>query len=175
MDLTRRECRIQGEIDGIVVSGRRGLELPQPVGRFRRKLLEMIGEMLIEVVATGAHQHVDCIQMTGNARAEFVSVGGDPVDDAVSVIADQIVERVHIVAHPRCLLRQGVDQLAPRSPTIEPKETTCSRKLSWMALALTVTVRSGFARERGEPGIDLLCVFFEFGKRLRGHRDNSRV
>ena len=148
--------RIQGEIDGIVVSSRRGLELPQPVGRFRRQLLEMIGKMLIEVVAAGAHQHVDCIQMAGDARAEFVSMGGDPVDDAVSVIADQIVERFHIVAHSCGLLRQELDQLRAAVADNRAERDDLLPQIVVDDARADSHGRSGFARERGESGIDLV-------------------
>ena len=48
--------------------------------------------------------------MTRDPGVEFVGAGGDPIDDAMPVIADQIVERVQIVAHASGLLRERVDQ-----------------------------------------------------------------
>ena len=153
--------RSQGKIDRVVVSGRRGFELPKPLGRFRRQLFKMIREMVIEVVATSPHQHVDCVQMIGNAGIEFVGVSGDPVDDAVSVIADQIVKRLHIFAHPRSLLRQGIDQLSATLADNRAKRNDLLPQIVVNVARADCHGRGGFARERGEFGSDLLRVVFE--------------
>ena len=104
--------RGERQIDGVVVRGRGGFELSQTLGGFRRQLLEVVRETLVEVFATGLHHHVDGVEMAGDARIELVGMSRDPVDDAVAVFADQIVERFHIFAHAPRLLRQGLDQAA---------------------------------------------------------------
>ena len=167
--------RNQGEIDRVVMSRRRSFELSQPVGRFRRQLLKMIGEMLIEVVATGLHQHVDCVQMTGNAGIEFVGMGGDPVDDAVSVLAHQIVERLYIFAHPPSLVRQGLDQLAATLADNRAKRNDLISQTVMNAARADCDGRRGFTRERGESGCDLLCVVLEPPERIGGQGQDARV
>src|SRR5208283_4725513 len=49
------------EIDRIVIGGRGGLELLQSRARFRRQLLRVVDEALVEIFATGLHHHVDRI------------------------------------------------------------------------------------------------------------------
>ena len=97
-------------IDRVVMRGGRGLELPETLGGFCRQLLEMIAEAAVEILAASPQDRVQRAEMVGQPCAEVVRVNGDAIDHAVAVVADQIVERLQMPAHPACLIGQGVDE-----------------------------------------------------------------
>ena len=102
--------RSERRVDGIEVRRRDGFELPEPLGGFGRKVFEMGVEAVAEVLAVAAHHRVDRPDVAGDVRVQFVRVGGDAVDHAVPVLADQIVERFQIFPHAAGLVGQGFDQ-----------------------------------------------------------------
>ena len=104
--------RSERVVDRIVMRGRNGLELPEALGRPRREVLQMRAEALVEVLAPRFERGVDRLDMAGELGAQLVRVGRDPVDHAVAVVADQIVERVEILPHASGLPGQGLDQPA---------------------------------------------------------------
>ena len=67
--------RRQGEIDRIVMRGGGDLELLQSLCGFRRQLLPVVDEALVELLAPGLHHHVDRIEMSGDAGVKLVGMG----------------------------------------------------------------------------------------------------
>ena len=64
----------------------------------------MIRKMPVEIASAVSHHGVDGVDMARDPRTELIGMGSDPIDDAVAVIADQIVECVQMFAHPPGLL-----------------------------------------------------------------------
>ena len=102
--------RSQRRIDGVEVRGRDRFELAQSLGGLGRKLFQMSAEALAEVFPAGPQHRVDRVDVAGDVGVQLVRVGGDPVDHAVPVLSNQIVERLHIFPHPAVLVGQRRDQ-----------------------------------------------------------------
>ena len=49
-------------------------------------------------------------EMVAQPCVQLVRVGGDAIDHAVAVFADQVVERLQLPAHLSCLIGEGLDQ-----------------------------------------------------------------
>ena len=86
------------------------LKLLQSLRGLRVQLLPVVDEALVELVAPGLHHHVDCIEMSGDARVEFVGVRSQAIDDAMPAFAHETIQRLEMLAHLLRLLRHGVDE-----------------------------------------------------------------
>ena len=96
----RRACEVKRPVDGIEMRRRHRFELPEPLGGSGGKVLEMSAEAVVEILAPCPHHGVDRLDVAGDVRVQLVRVGRDPIDHAVPVLPDQIVERLQIFAHP---------------------------------------------------------------------------
>ena len=72
--LDAARVRGQGKIDCIVMRGGGDLKLLQSLRGLRVQLRPVIDEALVELIAPGLHHQVDRIEMSGDARVEFVGV-----------------------------------------------------------------------------------------------------
>ena len=104
--------RGEGGVDRIEVGRRDRLELPETLGGLGREVFEVRVEPRVEVVAARPHHRIDRIDVACEFCVQLVGVRNDPVGHAVSVFADQVVERFQIVAHASGLLGQRLDQPA---------------------------------------------------------------
>ncbi len=143
--------RDEGLIDRVVVCGRSGFELPQTLSRLRGQVLEMIAEAPVEIFATGSQDGVQRAEMVGQSSVELVRMNRDAIDDAMAAFADQVVERLQLLAHPPRLVREGLDQ-------------------SGAALAHDAFERRDL---RGQGLVDVGCPGRDLGRSVAGERDEA--
>ncbi len=172
----RREWDAEREIDRVVMRGRSGLELLQPLRRLRRQLLHVVAEALVEVVAPGLHHHVDRVEMSGDASVELVGMRPHAVDDAMAAFADK--------AHPaprdiRACARSAATP-PPRGST--PRWLTMLSKAAICSLSASCTLPAPFAAAAaaslasdGETLVDLRRLGAQRGQGLRRRRLDLRL
>ncbi len=155
------------EIDRVVMGGRGGLELLQSRARFRRQLLRVVCEALVEILAAGLHHHVDRIEMSGDAGVKLVGMGAYAIDDAVPAFAYESIQRFEIFAHALGLMRHSVHETdaALTDDFVEGRDLFAQPVMND---GRRVGRRGrGVARKRREPLVDLSRLRAHFRQGLR--------
>ena len=70
----------------------------------------MVDEALVELIAPDLHHDVDCIEMSGDPRVEFVGVRSQAIDDAMPALAHETIKRLEMLSHPLRLLRYSLHE-----------------------------------------------------------------
>ncbi len=130
----------------------------------------MAAEATVEVFAGGAHHGVDRIDVARDLRIQLVRVGGDAVDDAVAVLADQIVERLEILLHASGLPGKGPDEIAAAIADDRIERGDLGRDRVVDAARAERDGRCGFAGERDETLADPGGFGIEARERRRSRR-----
>ena len=169
-DLDAPGVRRERRVDGVEMRRRNGLELPEPLGGLGREVFEMSAEAPVEILPAAAHDGVDGFDVPGDAGVQLVRMGRDPVDDAVPVLAHQTVERLEIGPHPFGLAGQRFDQPASvlADDGVERGHLLAERIVD--AAGADGDRGRRLARQRDEPLGDLGGFRVEPGERRRGGR-----
>ena len=160
--------RGEGGVDRIEVGRRDRLELPETLGGLGREVFEVRVEPRVEVVAARPHHRIDRIDVACEFCVQLVGVRNDPVGHAVSVFADQVVERFQIVAHASGLLGQRLDQPAAAlaDDGVEGRHLRAQRVVN--AARAGRDGRGGLASQCDEPLGDLRGARVQAGERRGG-------
>ena len=158
----------EGEIDRIVMGGRGGFELLQSRARFRRQLIRVGDEALVEILATGLHHDVDRIEMSGDSGIKLVGMGAYAIDDAMPAFAHESIERFEIIAHALGLVRNSVHEAdaALTDDFVESRDLFAEPVVN--AGRRAHRRGRGVARKRGETLVDLSRLRVHLGQGLRG-------